>query len=80
MTLSNSWKLTLVVYAVSLSLIVLEVFTGINISETQYNFLLGIMGLTTIAGTSNAVLSNKEKIKQLIIELKQGTKDNSDFK
>lgn len=53
-------------------MIVLESFTGIVVSETQLNALLIALGIGTTAGTSNAVLSNKQQIKELLEKLKNG--------
>ncbi|HSA76432.1 MAG TPA: hypothetical protein VLE02_02695 [Nitrosarchaeum sp.] len=67
--LSKSWKLTLFLYSFSLMTILLEVFTGITISEQNTMLLLSLVGISTTAGTTNAVLSNKEAIKKIILEI-----------
>lgn len=70
--LSKSWKFTIILYGITLGMIVLESFTGIVVSETQLNALLIALGIGTTAGTSNAVLSNKQQIKELLEKLKNG--------
>ena len=71
--MTKSWKLTLFLYAFALSSIVLEVFTEMSITDAQYNFILGIVGISTVAATSNAIFKNKEKIKQLIADIRKDT-------
>ena len=71
MTLSKSWSLTIILYGFSLGLIVLEVLTGLTISETSMNQLLMLVGISTTAGTTNAIMTNREQIKKVISEMIQ---------
>lgn len=74
MTLSKSWAFTLILYSFSMFVIMLEVFTGIVITDSQVTMILGMIGLSTSAGTANAVLSNREQLKKFLNDLQNPIK------
>lgn len=66
MTLTKSWKTTIIIYGLSFGAIFSSIFLGIDINDSQITFLLGAMGITSAAGTGNAIFQNKSQIKDII--------------
>jgi len=60
-----------------MGVILLEMFSGIVISEGQLTLILGMVGITTTAGTSNAILKHRAEIKSIINDTLQETKSKS---
>ncbi len=72
--MSKSWKLTIVVYAISFAVIGFEMFSGTTFTEEQLGFiqtmLVTLVGSTTAGGTFNAVMKRKSMIKDVLQYLK----------
>lgn len=73
--LTKSWVLTIVLYGFSLASIFAEMFYGVHISNEAMTLMLSLVGISTTAGTTNAVLANKDAIKKIIADLIQTQKE-----
>jgi len=51
--------------------ILLEMFSGIVISEGQLTLILGMVGISTTAGTSNSILKHREAVKKIIADIQK---------
>ena len=66
MALTKSWKTTIIIYSLSFGVVLSSIFLGIDVNETQFNFILGFLGISTAAGTSNAIFKNRAELKTII--------------